>query len=139
MAGRGPAPKTSRRNKADVPIRGEWQPVPGIGWQHGPVPKPPNGLLKASRDAWSVWMGSWFAAHWTPEDLPGLETVILLFDQVRRGEYPRVSELRLHMDGYGITPKGQQDRRWSPPKPEDRPAAAETQPGASPYDHLRVV
>src|SRR5512137_1657389 len=111
MAGRGPAPKTNRRNKADVPIRGEWQPVPAIGWQHGPVPRPPNGLLKASRDAWEVWMASWFAAHWSPEDLPGLETVILLFDQVRRGEYPRVSELRLHMDGYGITPKGQQDRR----------------------------
>lgn len=83
-------------------------------------------------------MAAWFASHWTPDDLPGLRTVIRLYDQLERGEYPRVSELRLHMDGYGITPKGQQDRRWSPPKPEEKPAA-EAQPGADLYAHLRAV
>ncbi len=139
MPGRGPAPKVTRRNKSDVPIRGEWKAVPGIGWQHGPVPTPPPGLLKASREAWSVWMHAWFAAHWTPDDLPGLRTVVQLYDQVQRGEYVRVGELRLHMDGYGITPKGQQDRRWSPPKPEDKPAADAAQPAENPYAHLRAV
>jgi hypothetical protein len=90
-----------------------------VGWQHGPVPKPPGGLVKAARDAWSTWMGAWFAAHWTPDDLPGLRTVVRLYDQVERGEFVRAGELRQQMDNYGITPKGQQDRRWRAPKYQD--------------------
>lgn len=78
--------------------------------------------MEASRDAWATWMGAWFAAHWSPSDLPGLRQVIRLYDQVERGEFQRASELRLQMDTYGITPKGQQDRRWKAPV-EDKPAA----------------
>ena len=138
MPGHGPAPKETRRNKADVPIRGDWQPVKGVGWQHGPVPSPPPGLLKASRDAWTTWMGAWFASHWSPDDLPGLRTLIRLYDEVERGRFVRVGELRIHMDGYGITPKGQQDRRWSPPKHEE-PSAAAAQPQSDLYAHLKAV
>ena len=84
-------------------------------------------------------MHSWFASHWTPDDLPGLETTILLYDQVRRGEYQRATELRLSMDTYGITPKGQQDRRWAPGKALERPSTTTKEPIADPYAHLRVV
>jgi hypothetical protein len=83
-------------------------------------------------------MHAWFASHWTPDDLPGLRLTIQLYDQVERGDFRRVTECRQHMDGYGITPKGQQDRRWSPPKTQERPEVAET-PAASPYEHLRAV
>jgi hypothetical protein len=121
MAGRGPAPKTARR-RVNEPGRGDWQPVEGVGWQHGASPAVPDGLMEASREAWSTWMGAWFAAHWTPADLPGLRQLIRLYDQVERGEFQRAGELRLQMDTYGITPKGQQDRRWRPPV-EDKPAA----------------
>jgi hypothetical protein len=71
--------------------------------------------MPASVDAWSTWMGAWFAAHWSPDDLPGLRTLVRIYDQVERGEYQRANELRLQMDTYGITPKGQQDRRWAKP------------------------
>lgn len=118
MAGRGQAPKAQRRNPSDVPLRGEWQPAGGVGWQHGDVPEVPDGLVEASRVAWATWMGAWFAAHWTPADLPGLRTLIRIYDQVERGEFQRANELRLQMDTYGITPKGQQDRRWAPPAEE---------------------
>lgn len=139
MAGRGRAPKTQRQNPRDKPIRGEWQASEGIGWQHGEIPESPDGLKAETLRAWATWMRSWFASHWTPDDLPGLETTILLYDQVRRGEYQRATELRLSMDTYGITPKGQQDRRWSPGKAAtERPAAGKTQ-DADPYAHLRVV
>lgn len=122
MPGRGRPPKdqTTRRNTT-APGRGEWAAIESTGWQHGDIPEPPDGLLKASRDAWATWMGAWFAAHWTPADLPGLEILIALYDQVRRGEYQRASELRLQMDTFGITPKGQQDRRWQPPV-DEKPA-----------------
>ena len=83
-------------------------------------------------------MQSWFAAHWTPDNLPGLRHVVLLYDQVERGEYRRIAELRVQEDTYGITPKGQQDRRWAPPRIEvaDQPAAAAE---SGRYGHLRAV
>lgn len=139
MAGRGPAPKEDgerrRRNEAERP----WTPTAGSGWQHGELPKVPDGLLKASRDAWRTWFTAWFAARWSPADLPGLRQLIRLYDQVERGEFQRMSELRLGMDTYGITPKGQQDRRWKPPEaPQDASRAG--RPGADAvYGHLRSV
>jgi hypothetical protein len=120
-----------------VPIRGEWQPSTGSGWQHSPFPAPPDGLLTPSRAAWEVWFRAWFASHWTPDDLPGLRQVIRLYDQVERGEFQRATELRLSMDTYGITPKGQQDRRWAAPKSQSEPLAAA--PAAGKYGHLRAV
>lgn len=82
--------------------------------------------MPASVEAWATWMAAWFAAHWTPDDLPGLRTLVRLYDQVERGEFQRANELRLQMDTYGITPKGQQDRRWS--APSDEPQAAPVKP-----------
>jgi hypothetical protein len=143
MAGRGPAPKPRRRNASDKPIRGEWQPTPGIGWQHGPLPEPPDGLLEVSRKTWAIWFASWFAAHWTADNVPDVETAILLFDQVRRGEHQRATELRLWEDNCGISLKGQQDRRWIRPQREEAapssPPRAKRRAPADPYGHLRVV
>lgn len=138
MAGRGAAPKATRRRRYD-PSRGDWQASPAIGWSHGDPPPAPSGLLKASREAWDVWMRAWFAAHWSPDDLPALRQLIRLYDQVERGEFQRASELRLAMDTYGITPKGQQDRRWK--RPEDADTATEVTAEAKPsrYAHLRSV
>jgi hypothetical protein len=147
MAGTGPDPKTNRR-RSNVPVRGDWQIALGIGWQHGDVPKPPTGpplegkarpLTKGAREAWETWMRSWFAWFWTPEDLPALRQIVRLYDQVERGAFQRANEMRLQMDAYGITPKGQQDRRWmvsvvAVEQPDDEPATT-----ASTYDHLRLV
>jgi hypothetical protein len=113
MAGRGsaPKPKDQRVNRVE-PQRGEWQAASGDGWLHGDVPEPPDGLLAASVTAWSTWFGAWWASFWFPEDLPALRQVIRLYDQVERGEFQRANELRLQMDSYGITPKGQKENRW---------------------------
>ena len=112
-----------------------WTYAEGVGWQHGAVPEPPEGLMPASVVAWSTWMGAWFAAFWSPADLPGLRQLVRLYDQVERGEFQRASELRLQMDTYGITPKGQQDRRWKPPVVE-APAAGSS---GGRYSHLKAV
>lgn len=126
MAGRGPAPKQNRRNASDVPERGEITSTDVVGWQHGDVPDPPEGLMPASLEAWATWMAAWFAAHWSLADLPGLRQIVRLYDQVERGEFQRATELRLMMDTYGLTPKGQQDRRWAPPKPKEAGASGTT-------------
>ena len=127
-------PKENRRRRNE-PERGEIKHAADRGWQHGEIPAPPPKLLKASIEAWSTWMGSWFAYFWTPDDLPGLRQVIRLYDQVERGEFQRAGELRLQMDTYGITPKGQQDRRWRPPKVEAEQTAAATVHRLKVVDH----
>ena len=118
--GRAPKPQTQRRRRS-TPLRGDWTAVPGIGWQHGAIPAPPDGLSETTLAAWRTWFGGWFAAHWTPDDLPGLGVLARLFDAVIRGDHVRAPELRMWLDAYGVSPKGQQDRRWTPPKAEPVP------------------
>jgi len=138
LAGRGSAPKDpATRRRRNLPTRGEWQGLEGFGWRGEILPEPPEGLMPASRVAWQAWMTSWIAAHWTSTDLPGLRQVIRLYDQVERGAFQRASELRLSMDTYGITPKGQQDRRWIAPPDAPQRGAPEQTP--SRYSHLRVT
>lgn len=157
MPGRGPAPKpTTQRRTRHKPQRGEWQASPGVGWQHGPIPDPPE-VCASALEAWRAWMQSWIAVHWGPEDLPGLRQTIQLLDQceryfadpyvereTRKGDTIYVlrpnpaSELRQMLDTYGITPKGQQDRRWARPKAEE-PATAATPPAGERYAGLRAV
>ena len=139
MAGRGPAPKDpDERRTAHAPTRGEWQATPGVGWQHGEIPPcPARGVVAGG--VWTTWMQSWFAAYWMPEDLPNLRLIIKLWARADSGKATgsERSELRQLMDSYGITRKGQQDRRWSAPEiPNDT-----TAPGApeSRYAHLQVV
>lgn len=147
MAGRGPAPKDpTARRRNNAPARGEWQAAPGVGWQHGPVPPYPAGITHQAQIAWRTWFGAWYAAHWGPDAVPALRQLIKLYDQVERGKHVLAGELRLGMDTWGISPKGQQDRRWAPPKAAEAPAASTPEPGAaseapvpiSRYDHLRA-
>jgi hypothetical protein len=158
MPGPAPKPKAERRTR-HKPIRGEWQAAPGIGWQHGPIPPPPDGCRPATALVWQTWMRAWWASHWLPEDLPGLEQVARLYDQceaffedpyteraTRKGDGDTIfvlkpnpaSELRQLMDNYGITPKGQQDRRWEAPKAKPETAEPATKPTGR-YGHLRAV
>lgn len=130
----GPPPKLHRRRRA-VPVRGEWRQLDAVGWQHGPVPDPPEGMGPAAVTTWSTWMAGWFAAHWGEADLPGLRQVVRLYDAVASGQYRFAGELRLQMDTYGITPKGQQDRRWRPPEGPEHPPG----PVASLADYRAMV
>lgn len=140
MAGRGPAPKINRQNAADVPIRGEWQPTRGIGWQHGELPRCPVRGRRALA-TWNIWLTSWFASHWGPEDLPVLDLVIKLWARADSGEATGAerSELRQLMDSCGITRKGQQDRRWAAPAAPAESEPEEISAVASPYSALRVI
>lgn len=134
----GPAPARTRRRR-NKPQRGEWRSTAKVGWQHGEVPPPPDGLRDESLWAWRTWFAAWFAAHWTRDDLPGLRLLVRLYDEVERGGVKAAdrAELRQLMDSYGITLKGQQDRRWVRPEPEDeKPSPARR---SARYAHLSVL
>jgi len=92
--------------------------------------------MPASVALWHAWFTSWVAAHWSPIDLGGLRQLIRIHDQVERGQYARETEFRLGMDTFGISPKGQQDRRWTAPRAEDDSSARKA---SSRYAHLKVV
>lgn len=85
-------------------------------------------------------MQAWFASHWTPADLPGLRLLITQFDAHQRNAAPKANDatavVRL-MDTYGITPAGQQARRWAPPEASETPATGPVP--ESRYGHLRVA
>lgn len=117
MAGKG-VPKPPGQAVHRNPVAFPWQPAPGEGWQHGEIPEPPDGLKSESVEAWGLWFGSWWAAHWKPADLPQLRLAIGTYDRVLRGD-EKVTSLGI-LDKLGITPKGRQDLRWCPPK--DSPA-----------------
>lgn len=133
MAGQGRTPKDDRRNR--TPLRlGEVRTASANGWQYGAIPTPPEGLSKAAVEAWNTWFAAWFAAFWSPADLPGLRHLVRLYDRVEMGDFTRATELRLSMDGYGVSPKGQQHLRWRAPSP-----APEPPPPGRRYGHLRAA
>lgn len=119
-AGRKPKPPGTTVHKN--PVSNPWNHAPASGWQHGDVPEPPDGLLSSSVEAWHLWFGAWWAAFWSPADLPSLRTAVVTYDRVMRGD-EKVTALGI-LDKLGITPKGRQDLRWAAPK-DDAAAQAE--------------
>jgi len=43
------------------------------------------------------------------------------------------------MDGYGLTPKGRQDRRWAPPVKDGQGETPKKPATTSQYAHLTIV
>ena len=80
----------------------------------GDIPEPPEGLMPASVVAWNTWFRAWYSWFWTPDDVPALRQLILLYDQFERGEHRLATEIRLQSEVWGITPKGQLANRWAP-------------------------
>lgn len=159
MAGVGPTASKTRLRK-NAPARGEWKASPGVGWQHGPMPEPPAGLLPETEETWRLWMASWVASTWAPHHLPNVRTAIRLQDQVTRAstdpymnagsdEKPffvrrpsPAAELRQWIDRLGLTRKGEQDQRIEQPKGTGVPTKTSSAPAYDPraeYEKLRVV
>ena len=102
--------------------RTQWKRPDSDGWQFGKIPTAPRGLTADGQKAWKVWLGSWWAAFYTPDDLPGLELAVKMYDAVCAGHLDVGKAVPL-LDRYGITPKGRQDLRWAE-RPSAKPSAA---------------
>jgi hypothetical protein len=67
------------------------------------------------------------SAQWSPSDVAYALDAILLYDGMTASN---ANEVRLRMDGLGLTPKGKRDLRWrvggaaEPAKPKARRSAA---------------
>lgn len=110
MAGRGPAPKDGRRRR-NAPARGEWVDLaPLAAPVLCPLPERPyeGGRWQPETVAlWEAWSNDPVTSQWSPSDVQfAIDTARLYNDD------GAPNEIRLRMDGLGLTPKGKRDLRW---------------------------
>ena len=141
MAGHGPAPKDpeQRRNHA-APRRGEWVDLPATNEKRAPAmpTAPRGGWAVGTRKAWKLWWMDPASLMWSPADLASVAQLAALHHDVERGKSSLAGEVRLRLDGLGLTAKGKRDLRWrivEPEVEEQRPSGRKS----SRRDHLRVV
>lgn len=126
MAGRGPAPAETRR-RSNAPARGEWVDLPPLEKRVLPkLPaapplivrqkdKPPRVVKKPwsprTKAAWEAWARDPVTAQYGPAEIAAvIELAYVMEDYVRGIGMP--NEVRLRMDGLGLSPKGKRDLRW---------------------------
>jgi hypothetical protein len=120
IAGNGPAPAAVRRRRNE-PARGEWVDLPPLTSRVLPALAPrevfdeeKNKFVKVpwsqrTRDAWDAWSNDPVTQMYSPADVIAALELALLFETMM-GSKP--NEVRLRMDGLGLTPKGKRDLRW---------------------------
>ena len=110
MAGIGPAPAESRR-RANTPARGEWVDLAPLEAPVLPeLPELAGGeWSERARSTWAAWRADPVTAQYTSADISYALDAIMLYEAMTPSS---ANEVRLRMDGLGLTPKGKRDLRW---------------------------
>lgn len=113
MAGNGfaPKPKDQRRNRTP-PQRGEWvdlEPLKSPVLPELPARAEGEEWSARARLAWSAWRADPVTSQYAPADVAYALDAIYLYEAMTPST---ASEVRLRMDGLGLTPKGKRDLRW---------------------------
>jgi hypothetical protein len=76
-----------------------------------PLPEREGGWLERTVEMWEAWRSDPVTSQYGPADVAAIKDLARLFED------PKVApnELRLRMDGLGLTPKGKRDLRWRTP------------------------
>ena len=111
MAGTGPAPAESRRRR-NVPARGDWVDLKPLTRCYlpdlPPVTDAGDPWREATKLAWAAWQKDPVTQMWSEADISYALDTILLHNEIAK----TANEVRLRMDGLGLTPKGKRDHRW---------------------------
>lgn len=141
MAGRGPAPKLpEERRDGHQKRRGEWIELPAVNPAKPPAmpTAPKGGWSVGTRSAWKAWWADPVSLCWTPADVENVRALAYLHHEVERGKSSAAPEVRLRLDGLGLTQKGKRDFRWRIVTDEVAGAREKSKP-APHYERLRVV
>ena len=114
MAGRGPEPKhEGQRRRTNKPARGEWLDLPPTNPAKTPgMPRAPKGGWAAgTRAAWIAWWSDPASLTWTPADIEAVRALTGLHHELERGKFSLAPEVRLRLDGLGLSQKGKRDLR----------------------------
>jgi hypothetical protein len=128
MAGQGPPPKgEEQRRRRNVPERGEWAELAPLEEPVLPPADPSWGGRTVA--LWNAWREDPASGMFGPAEVAAAVELGWLTDEFASGGDPdrkvqrvTAAELRLRMDGLGLSAKGKRDLRWRVSKAE--PAAA---------------
>jgi hypothetical protein len=109
----GPTPKDrSRRRRRNSPSGGEWIDL-------FPLEKPVLQELgdeewsPRARETWEAWRQDPATSQWSPADIAfAADTLTLVELNEREPRSSLAAEIRLRLDGLGLTPKGRRNLRW---------------------------
>lgn len=116
MAGRGPVPKAEgQRRRRNEPARGEWV---DLGPLETPVLPELDDLAPRAQALYDAWRQDPVTGTYGASEIAAVVELARLQDEFETGgdpdlKFQRVtpSELRLRMDGLGLTLKGKRDLR----------------------------
>jgi hypothetical protein len=118
----GPAPKPAhQRRRRTAPAGGEWVELPAEldAPILPPLPRRKEGKWSPrTRDTWEAWRRDPATSQYTAADVRyALDTVYLIEHANRSSQASLHAEIRLRLDGLGLTAKGKRNLRWrvSPP------------------------
>ncbi|MGZ6587871.1 MAG: phage terminase small subunit [Solirubrobacteraceae bacterium] len=144
----GPAPKDpSQRRRRNVPERGEWISIPPLDGTFKAPSLPKRGKGQGvwsgrTKRAWSAWWADPAVQMWSNAERDTVVDLAYIHEEWVRGDNRLISEVRLRMDGLGLTPKGKKDLRWKvidgPPETTDADTALIVHTGSS-RERLRAV
>lgn len=138
----GPAPAEHRR-RTNEPARGDWVDLPPVDKPF--LPELPEraegeGWSQRTMDAWEMWRMDPATSQYTPAEIAYCLDTIYLYDAMKPST---ASEVRLRMDGLGLTPKGKKDLRYRVAQGDDvsgkAPSVKRRQRGHSRRSRLSVV
>ncbi|HEY0644802.1 MAG TPA: hypothetical protein VGD39_15350 [Nocardioides sp.] len=119
MAGNGPAPEAKeQRRRRNKPARGEWvdlEPLEAPVLPELPVCPFFNEAgdrlhwSERAKAAWGAWRDDPVTAYYTPADIQYAIDLLCLYEGMTPSN---ANEVRLRMDGLGLTPKGKKDLRY---------------------------
>lgn len=137
MAGQGPAPKgEGQRRRRNEPARGEWV---DLGSLEAPVlPVADVSWHPRTVALWEAWRVDPASAMYGPAEVAAAVELGWLMDEFATGGDPNrkvqrvtAAELRLRMDGLGLSAKGKRDLRWR--------VVAEAEKAAAPLAEVREL
>lgn len=130
MAGRGPAPKTSRQRHG-APARGDWVKLEPLAAPVLPeladLPAPELGWQLPTLMLWEAWRADPVTQTWNASDLAYAVDTILLH---AIAGMTKPNEVRLRMESLGLTPKGRRDLRLL--LPDEAAPELDAEPEAAP-------
>ena len=117
MAGQGPPPKDpATRRRRNEPTRGEWieiaEPEKPILPTLPRRLKAQGGWSAQTRSAWNAWRRDPATTQFGPAEIQQALDTAYLYEQFARGDFKAAPEIRIRLDGLGLTAKGKRDLRW---------------------------